>query len=160
MVADEQRTVPVEALAGPAQLIQWYLQRWQIETFFRILKSGCQVEGLQLETPERTRNCLALYLIIAWRIYFLTSQNKAMPEASCETVLEKAEWEILWMLDKRTPPPEKAPDIKTAMSMLAKLGGYLARRHDSPPGPKAIWLGLTQLYHAINAIEIARNSYG
>ncbi|ECF2367392.1 hypothetical protein E1890_22540 [Salmonella enterica subsp. enterica serovar Mountpleasant] len=44
--------------------------------------------------------------------------------------------------------------------MLARLGGYLARKNDYPPGPKAIWSGLTRLMLSINAIETARNTYG
>mgnify|MGYP005993994719 CR=1 FL=1 len=55
-------SVPVEQVQ-PSQLISWYLCRWQIEIFFKILKSGCQIEQLQLGTGGRTKNCLALYLI-------------------------------------------------------------------------------------------------
>lgn len=41
-----------------------------------------------------------------------------------------------------------------------KMGGYLARKNDSPPGPKAISQRITQLYHSINAIELAKKTYG
>ncbi|WP_157940675.1 IS4 family transposase [Escherichia coli] len=153
-------SVPVEDLTEPAQLIQWYLQRWQIEVFFRVLKSGCQVEALQLETFERTRNCLALYLIIAWRIMYITSLYKTMPEISSKLIFSGDEWKYLWLLVENTAPPKNPPDIKTAIVMLARLGGYLARKNDSPPGPKAIWSGLTRLMLSINAIEISQNTCG
>lgn len=153
-------SIPPEKLTEPAQLIQWYLLRWQIEIFFKILKSGCQVEKLQLETFERTRNCLALYLIIAWRILYLSSLYKTAPMEPCNLIFEKKEFECLWILIENTPPPETVPDIKTAILMLAKLGGYLARKNDDPPGPKAIWSGLTRLMLSVNAIEAARNTYG
>ncbi|AUT30095.1 IS4 family transposase [Escherichia marmotae] len=153
-------SVPTDALTEPAQLIQWYLLRWNIEIFFKILKSGCQVEKLQLETFERTRNCLALYLIIEWRIFYISSLNKSLPEGPCDLIFESKEWECLWILTENKPPPDVIPDIKTAVLMLARLGGYLARKNDSPPGPKAIWTGMMRLMLSINAIEIARNTYG
>ncbi|ECF2367393.1 TPA: transposase [Salmonella enterica] len=82
-------SIPPEKLTEPAQLIQWYLLHWQIEVFFKVLKSGCQVEKLQLETFERTRNCLALYLIISWRILYLGSLYKITPEEPCYLIFEK-----------------------------------------------------------------------
>jgi len=35
----------------------------EIETFFKILKSGCKIEQLQLICAKRYSPCLALYLI-------------------------------------------------------------------------------------------------
>ncbi|ELO0596445.1 hypothetical protein QY625_004803 [Salmonella enterica] len=61
---------------------------------------------------------------------------------------------------ENTPPPEDIPNIRTSVLMLARLGGYLARKNDSPPGPKSIWSGLMRLTLSINAIEIAKNTYG
>lgn len=152
-------SIPIEQLEQPSQLISWYLQRWQIEVFFRVLKSGCQVEQLQLETEARTRNCLAMYLIIAWRILFLTSTSRTNPDAACTLILEKCEWETAWIIIHKKPPPKEVPSIKQAIIIIAKMGGYLARKCDSPPGPKAIWQGITQLYHSINAIDLAK-TYG
>ena len=128
--------------------------QWYIEVFFRILKSGCQVEQLQLGTTKRTKNCLAIYLMIAWRILFLTSTCKIIPNESCVHILEDQEWQTAWILIKKEPPPKKPPSIYEAIVLIAQIGGYLARKNDSPPGPKAMWQGITQLYHAINTIEI------
>lgn len=153
-------SIAPEKLTEPAQLIQWYLLRWQIEVFFKILKSGCQVEKLQLETFERTRNCLALYLIIAWRILYISSLYKVAPEESGDLIFDRKEWGYLWILVENTPPPEKIPNIRDSVLLLARLGGYLARKNDSAPGPKAIWSGLMRLMLSINAIEIAKNTYG
>lgn len=36
-----------------------------MEIFFRILKSGCRVEALQLGTLERLECALVIYLIVA-----------------------------------------------------------------------------------------------
>lgn len=148
-------SIPIHHLAQPYQLILWYLQRWQVETFFKVLKSGCQVEQLQLKTEQRTKNCLALYLIIAWRILFLTSSCKSLPDGPCTLLLECKEWQTAWMMVNKKALPCNPPTIREAVILIAKMGGYLARKNDSPPGPKAIWLGITQLYQAMNAIDLA-----
>jgi hypothetical protein len=33
--------------------IRWYTYRWLIERYHYVLKSGCRIEHLQLETTER-----------------------------------------------------------------------------------------------------------
>ena len=40
------------------------------------------------------------------------------------------------------PSPETLHD---ALRLLAKLGGYLARAHDPPPGNLILWRGLARL---------------
>ena len=60
-----------ETLDAVVELIDWYRRRWLVEIFFRILKSGCRVEALQLGTLERLERALVIYLIIAWRILHL-----------------------------------------------------------------------------------------
>src|SRR5262245_51840765 len=51
-----------------------------IELFFRVLKQGCQIEHLRLQTKPRLVNAIAIYLIIAWRIHTITMLSRAYPE--------------------------------------------------------------------------------
>lgn len=143
-------SIKPEELQSPSDLIKWYLLRWKIEIFFRILKSGCKVEELQLENSNRLRPCLAMYLIIAWRILFFTTISQTHEEVKCNVILSEEEWKTAWLLIKKQKLPHKIPTIREMVIIIAKLGGYLARKSDSPPGPKAIWLGLTYLYHALS----------
>jgi hypothetical protein len=45
---------------------------------------------------------------------------------------------------------------------IATMGGYLNRKNDSPPGPKAMWQGLSQLYNFLQINSIYRHflTYG
>ncbi len=48
-------------------------------------------------------------------------------------------------------PPEKPPSLHEAAAMeaaamIAKLGGFLARKSDGEPGVKTIWRGLRRLH--------------
>ena len=53
-------------------IVRYYQLRWQIEIYFKVLKSGCGIEELQLANIDRLKNCIAMYMIVAWRILFLT----------------------------------------------------------------------------------------
>ena len=57
-----------------------------IELYFRILKQGCRIEKLRLETPERLERCIAVFLIIAWRLHYLTHLARVSPSVSCAKV--------------------------------------------------------------------------
>ncbi len=64
-------TVPVENFADAQKRVEWYSGRWGIEVFHRTLKSGCRVKDRQLETADCLETCLALDMVVAWRIYYL-----------------------------------------------------------------------------------------
>lgn len=63
--------------------LEWYAKRWGIEVFHRIFKSGCRVERRQLENAQRLCNCLAIDLVVAWRIFHLTMQGREAPDVTC-----------------------------------------------------------------------------
>ncbi len=60
-------TLPITTFADALQILTWYTYRWRIERYHYTLKSGCQVEKLQLETADRLMRALAVYSIVAWR---------------------------------------------------------------------------------------------
>ena len=131
-----------DTLAQAAESIQWYGTRWSIEVFFRILKTGCRVEALQLSTRERLEPALAVYLIIAWRIQYLTVLGRTTPELPCDAVLDPTEWQAVWVAIHRRPPPVIPPPLPAMLGWIARLGGHLGRKCDGPPGPQALWIGL------------------
>ena len=68
-------SLPVETFAQAAQCVLWYRLRWLIERYHFVLKSGCQLEELQLETAERLEKALATYCLVAWRLLWLTGSG-------------------------------------------------------------------------------------
>lgn len=142
-------------LAQAAELIQWYGTRWSIEVFFRILKTGCRVEALQLSTRDRLEPALALYVIIAWRIQYLTVLGRTTPELPCDAVLDPAEWQAVYVAIHRRPPPVIPPPLPTMLGWIARLGGHLGRKCDGPPGPPAMWIGLQRARDLAWGMEVA-----
>ncbi len=94
-------SLPVETAEQALEKLQWYLCRWQIEVFFKILKSGCRIEKLQLETLERLEPALAFYLIIAWRVLYLTLLGRDCPQMPCNVVFAEEEWRAVYIVTKR-----------------------------------------------------------
>lgn len=153
-------SIPVSNLGAALQIIQWYLCRWQIEIYFKILKSGCNIEKLQLSDKQRFDPCLAMYLIIAWRILFLTMLGRASPSLSSECVFDTIEWQTAYVMIYEKTPPQEIPSLTEVLKMVARLGGFLGRKHDGDPGPIVMWKGMKNLYEHIRAREAFQNAYG
>jgi len=138
--------VAVARFEQACERLAWYATRWQIEVYHRTLKSGCRIEERQLGTVKRLEACLAIDLVVAWRIFHLAKLGRETPEVPCTVFFEEAEWKALWIRVNRTPAlPETPPSLRQAMRMLASLGGFLGRTCDGEPGNQTLWLGLQRL---------------
>lgn len=138
-------SLPIDTYADVLRILDYYVARWIIEVFFRILKTGCRVEEIQLETMSRLKNCLALYMIIAARILYLTYLNRATPELPCDTVFADCEWKSVWRVVTKQPLPTKPPQLAEFMKLLTQLGGYNNRATEAPPGPQPFWIGIRRM---------------
>jgi hypothetical protein len=134
----------VSGVAAVTRCLEYYTRRWDAEVYFRVLKSGCGVEKLQLETTERVVNALAVYRVVAWRVLSVLMLGRECPDVLCDAVLEEAEWKSVYQVATGRKPPRRPPPLGVLVRLIAGLGGYLDRPNDPPPGPKAMWVGLQQ----------------
>lgn len=136
--------LPVTTHADAVHKLDRYALRWKIETFFRTLKTGCRIEELRLATADRLANCIALCCVVAWRVSWLTMLSRDAPNASPEAVFTNTERSLL---ERATPERKsKGPrDLNFYVRAVARLGGYLDRTSDAPPGTTVIWRGLSRL---------------
>jgi len=151
-------SLPIESFEQAATVLEWYTCRWEVEIFFRVLKSGCQVEKLQLESIDRLEPCLALYLIIAWRTLFVTMFGRIYPDFDCEFIFTKEEWQAVHLVLNQTALPTSPPTLGEFIRMLARLGGHLGRKHDGPPGPQSIWIGLQRMRDFVLVLDAIKNA--
>src|SRR5207253_3555452 len=149
-------SLPVSSLEQASTVVEWYGVRWSIEVFFNVLKNGCQVSRLQLETEDRLLPCIGLYLITTWRVLYSLMLGRACPQLSCEMVFESSEWRAAYIVVKRCQPPAMPPTLGEMVSLVTSLGGYLGRKNDGPPGPKAMWIGLQRIREFVIALEAQR----
>jgi hypothetical protein len=56
---------PVTSFEEAYEYIGYYIQRWKIERFHYVLKSGCAVEKIQERSIEKTATLILMYSIIA-----------------------------------------------------------------------------------------------
>ena len=150
-------SLPVETTEQALAVVGYYRLRWLVERYHFVLKSGCQVEKLQLETAERLRRALAVYSEVAWRLLWLTYEARAHPEASCTPVFDETTWRVLCVADSPTAMvPVTPPDLRTVVRKIAMLGGFLGRKGDGEPGVKTLWRGLRRLDDMVAAYRILR----
>jgi hypothetical protein len=138
--------LPIQSCKDVIEKLDWYAMRWKIETFHKILKSGCRAEEAKLRAAERLANLISVFCILSWRVFWITMINRTAPNAPPEVALTKLEIELLdgAVKDK----DQKSPRIKTLshyLTKIAQLDGYLARANDPPPGNMVIWRGLSRL---------------
>jgi hypothetical protein len=140
----------VNSLKSAIEKLAWYALRWKIEVFHKILKSGCKAEESKLRSSERLVNLISLFCIIGWRVYWLTMLGRAAPELPPSVALNETEVTLLDELVKTKSETSQKTATKTAtvsnyIMKIAKLGGYLGRASDSPPGNRVMWRGMSRL---------------
>ena len=146
-------SLPINTRKKVRRVIEYYCCRWQIEIYFRVLKSGCKVEDRQFEDAAHYLPCLALYMVIAWRVMYVMMLGRTCPEMSCAEVLSEAEWKAVYTVVRREPAPATPPSLEEMVYLIARLGGHLGRTHDGPPGPKTMWIGMQRMMDLAAAWE-------
>lgn len=142
--------VPTATLDDALERARWYGARWGIEVFHRTLKTGCQIEDRQLGYAVRLENCLAIDLVVAWRIFHLTMLGRMEPNAPCTVFFSNPEWKALYRLRHETAHvPKTPPTLREATLWVGIEGGFQGRKSDGHPGTEALWHGLQQLDVAV-----------
>ena len=137
--------LPVQTAAQAVRVVHSYCCRWPSEVYFRVLKSGCPIEASQLETQEAFEAYLTLCLSVAWRVLYLLLLGRECPALPCDRVLGTHEGQAVDVVVTGQPPPAPPPPLGERVRRIASLGGYLGRKGDGAPGPKAMWLGMQRM---------------
>src|SRR5262245_15113963 len=148
-------TCHVDSFEEAIEKLNWYTKRWCIEIFHRTLKSGCKIEERQLGSAIRIEACLAIDMVVAWRVYHLTKLGREVPDVPCTIFFEDTEWMALTAFITKNPiPPAQPPRLRAAMRMVATLGCFLARKGDGEPGTKSLSLRLQRLDDITATVKI------
>ena len=138
-------TLPIDDPEQVKLIVQSYCCRWQIEIYFRTLKSGCRIEERQFEKLGRLLNCHAVYSLVAWRIMYLCYFGRECPDLDCEIIFEPSEWKSVYMTVHRQNPPSTPPRLNEMIRLIASLGGYVLRP-STHPGTQTLWIGLQRVH--------------
>lgn len=154
--------LPIRSRAEAVEKLNWYALRWRIETYHKILKSGCRAEDLKLRTADRLVHVLAIFCILAWRIFWLTMLQRATRHAVPKLAFTPLEVELLARTAGKRggTDPARALSLNECLAQLARLGGYLNRSSDGPPGITVMWRGMARLTDIAIGYELASGSCG
>jgi Transposase Tn5 dimerisation domain/Transposase DNA-binding len=146
-------TLPALTSAQAYQIVRYYSRRWGIERFHYTLKSGCQVEKLQIDDVTSLEHALAVYYVVAWRLQHLTHLARLEPERPAQDVLAAEELAVLSQAERRP-----IVTIQEAVRAIAKLGGWTPSRQAPEPGVKVLWLGVRRLDPMVEGWRLARQA--
>ena len=138
-------TMEIETPEQAERLVNWYCLRWRIEDWHRVLKTGCRVEKLRNTSAERLKRAIAIYLVIAWRVMLMTLLGREVPDLPPQVLFSEIELEVLEAFARSRRDLKSPARLGDATHLVARLGGYLGRKNDYPPGHEAIWVGYTKL---------------
>jgi hypothetical protein len=146
--------LPVKDFESAAEKVQWYGKRWGIETWHKVLKSGCKVEDCMLEEAERLKRYLTLFSIIGVRLMHVAFLARAQPDLPAADVFSAVEIQVLHLrVTKALPPAAKPLTLREVVRMLGKLGGHLGRTGDGEPGVLILWRGWMRLYESVEMLH-------
>ena len=135
-------SVPTTTLAQAWERVDWYAYRWLVEDYHQCLKSGCRIEARQLQSVDGLMRLLGLLSPLAVRLLQVRALAREEPERPAHEVIEPL---MLAVLAQRSGHSPATMTVGTFWTEVARLGGYLARSHDGPPGWRTIWKGWLSL---------------
>jgi len=152
-------TVKTDSFEEACERLRWYSRRWGIEVYHRTLKSGCRIQDRRLDDAHSLQACLAIDLVVAWRVYWLTMAARERPQMPCDQLLSKEEWRVLsaWATGKMAHTP---PSAQQVTRWIGKLGGWLARGKQDNPGTTCMWRGLVRLPSMVQGYLLALKIHG
>jgi hypothetical protein len=147
-------SLPCQRLAELKRVVARYAMRWWIEQYHKALKSGAGVEESQLEKGFRIENLLAVLAILAVRLVNTQWLARNRPDEPVEVQSFGAS--ALEILSAKYETPKAGWTNRTVLIAVAKLGGFLARKHDGLPGWQTIWRGWSKLMSMCDGLDILR----
>lgn len=131
---------PINTVEEILAIVDAYRARWNIEEYFKALKTGCEFQKLQLDSYDALASMLAIYTPIAWQLLRLRSIARTMPDEPGERVLSSRQLDVLKHIGSKLPPN---PTVRDVMLAIAHRGGHIP--NNGAPGWLVIGRGLRDL---------------
>lgn len=149
-------TLPIESAEDVKLIVSLYSKRWSIEIYFKVLKSGCNVDEVHFQTTAKIENYISFAMIVAWKTMLTTYLPRECPDTPCTCLFTEIEWKLAFRsaCNRAVPFPKEIPTLKEMVILVATLGGYQKRKE--PPGIQTIWRGITRLMDMVYGYEMTR----
>jgi hypothetical protein len=149
-------SLPCATLAQARRIVGRYAARWWIEEYHKALKAGTGVEDSQLERAHRVEVLVAVLALVAVRLLSAKLLARSRPD-SFEAAGSFGP-QMLEVLEKKIGVPKSGWTNRQVLVSVARLGGFLGRKHDGLPGWQTIWRGWQRLMWMCEGLAILNNS--
>ena len=148
-------SLKIKSVEDAIKCIKYYRNRWTVEEYFRVLKSGCNVEKVFYDKCERVLRSIAINLIVAWRVLFIGLLGGKLPNVPADVMFDSDELKVLFGYSKlfNCTPPNTLSD---ALFIVGMLGGASVNRQYPYPGYMSIKDGLTKIYNYKYCLNLSR----
>lgn len=157
-------TLVVESQEDAKVVLDIYSKRWNVELYFKSLKTGCRVEDCRLGEAGKLIKYIALMSVVAWRVFWINFVGRESPDSCCECVFVQSEWKTAWLMLNRKKikegkiskrnMPNSPPPLMEVIHWIAGLGGFLRRKGDGNPGLITFWRGWNKLQNGLEIYEL------
>jgi hypothetical protein len=137
------------------RVLQWYRLRWRVEEFHKAWKSGTGIEERRLQSGSNILRLATILAFVAVRLLQLREFAQTSPDEPCDSVLPQIEWQVLWAVVEKTPPPAAVPSMKWAFLALGKLARWKDSKGTGRIGWETFWTGWSTLQKHIEGVHAA-----
>lgn len=154
-------TEPVDSLEAASFVVSCYEKRWIIEEFHKSWKVGCRLEERPLQSLKAVERQMAISAPIGIRLLQFQYMAEAEPDAPCDKLLTKEEWQCLCAITNPGKAlPKKPPTNSYVYYAIAKMGGWMDTKRNGRVGWQSIWKGWHRFQDKLHGWRIARSAYG
>lgn len=146
-------SLPVRSLEEALEVISSDEKRWLIEEWHKALKTGCQVEGRQLQTSDRLEALTGVLSVVAVRRLQLKEVGRRQPERAAVELIPALD--VDWVRRARGRVRPREWTVRDFFRGVAGLGGFLGRKSDGEPGWITIWRGWEVLHWMLQGAQRA-----
>lgn len=150
-------SLEVNSFADAWQVITDYEDRWLIEEYHKVIKTGCGIELHALRNSDRLEPMIGLISVLGIRLFELKLLGRVDRERRAKNHVPST-----WLRGLKLLRPQLALSQMTVYEFfreMAKLGGFLGRTHDGEPGWQTIWRGHKKIKSILDAEQtLSRNT--
>jgi hypothetical protein len=146
---------PAETADEALEVVRKYTCRWPIEEVHLVLKSGCRVEDLRLESWDALEKAVTVNEAVAARIVLMRDLARETPEAPALELLSADEIEVLVHRFGNGMKPSELT-VGQAVLWIGRLGGHLNRKRDGMPGVRTLSRGLHDLTLLVVGFQVGK----
>lgn len=149
----------------PLLVVDAYTKRWRTtEDFHKCLKTGCQIEERQFDSPEAMKNVITLLSLSAMRLLRMRHLSEVAPNDSVCQILDEAEIKLATLLGQQFLKPV---DLKCCQEqsilwwvlLLGRMGGHQGIRQKGLPGWQTMFKGWIYFQNILKGINLSKNFF-